>query len=305
MISSAARIDPGSARQLFEQYRDKIPGLALPAIEREIKIANNAKRAEEEHARAEAARQRKEQADLATDQYVSSIIAGRGVNMSKVLSDPRLAGEPHMKILIANMLDKAGKGETDAAISRHNTVADYQKIMSGDWTDETNLNMGFAAGRYTRADFDWLRKQFQDMRTTDGQKLGTARDKFEQSVKGSITRSTQFSSFPPEDAEFYRFTQYVDRKIQEARQNKEDPYALFDPQSPKYLGTAASLSPFQQTMQEGLSKNVGKMKRKSKEYTSAEEVQADLNNRLISYEQAVKILKEKQFPLPPRAGSGE
>lgn len=105
----------------------------------------------------------------------------------------------------------------------------------------------FAHG-VNRSDFNWLATLVRDNITPDGQKLGDTRKQFLGAVKGQFTKSTMLNVDAKGDEDFYRFSSYVTQQEAEARRTGKDPYSLYDPNSPEYLGK--KVPAFQRPLQE-------------------------------------------------------
>lgn len=99
--------------------------------------------------------------------------------------------------------------------------------------------------------FDRLEKRLQDNRTEDGQKWGQAKRAFLDSVKGQITDANPIQGKMDRegDQKFYEFSYDVDRQAAYLRTQKhEDPYTLFDPSNPNYMGRPEALTRFQKSV---------------------------------------------------------
>lgn len=100
-----------------------------------------------------------------------------------------------------------------------------------------------------------LRKEFQDARTPEGERLGVTMKNFLDSVKPGIGKPNMLGNLDPTGAQnFYLFQQFVGQKVEEARAKGEDPFVLFDGNeaNDQFLGRPETLSRFQNTLQDSL-----------------------------------------------------
>jgi hypothetical protein len=63
------------------------------------------------------------------------------------------------------------------------------------------------------------------------------------------------------DKQMLLYTLEVNRRVEEARKKGEDPHELFNPQSPKFVGSADALAPFQKSMKESMKSFSDKMRK--------------------------------------------
>ncbi len=63
------------------------------------------------------------------------------------------------------------------------------------------------------------------------------------------------------DKQMLLYTLDVNRRIEEARKAGEDPHELFNPKSPKFVGSADALAPYQKSMKESMKSFSDKMRR--------------------------------------------
>lgn len=92
----------------------------------------------------------------------------------------------------------------------------------------------------SRTDYDWAKREIEQNQTADGQRLNDTRRDFFEGIKGQFTRSTIAIRDGKGDEDFYRFKTYVLSQERVARAGGKDEFALYDPNSPEYLGKRAS-----------------------------------------------------------------
>ncbi len=87
-----------------------------------------------------------------------------------------------------------------------------------------------------RADYDWLKKTIDDLQTPDGQHLSEVRNKFFAAANAQFDGSTMLNIDAKGKEDAYKFWQYATEQERQARVAGRDPYALYNPASPDYLG---------------------------------------------------------------------
>lgn len=126
-----------------------------------------------------------------------------------------------------------------------------QDIRSGRITTETEIEKYYThRGQISWDDIKELRRELQEFRTPEGERLTRVKDSFLKGMKPQIDRSNPMMGVLDHTGaeQFYNFEHYVNKRIIQAREQGKDPYALFDPASPDYLGKAVPM--FQKTLQE-------------------------------------------------------
>ena len=107
----------------------------------------------------------------------------------------------------------------------------------------------FAHG-LSRTDYDWLRKEIEQNQTPDGQRLSSTRDSFLSGMKPQFDKSTIMAVDPKGAEQFYKFKTFVLDQERQARAAGKDPFALYNPNSPDYLGKRSA--EFQRSLEEQL-----------------------------------------------------
>jgi hypothetical protein len=133
----------------------------------------------------------------------------------------------------------------------HRPAGDSKKIV-----DETPINNAYIAGKLDWADYTHLRKESDDSRTSDGQKLGEKRTEMIKAVTGAIDKSNMLLGKidPTGGLMLYQFKDFMDKEIERTRAKNEDVMQLFnpDPSNRHYLARPETLRAFQKTWNESL-----------------------------------------------------
>ncbi|HXA22751.1 MAG TPA: hypothetical protein VNW90_10650 [Acetobacteraceae bacterium] len=173
----------------------------------------------------------------------------------------------HFRALANEMLQRSIKGEPLAAVSHQNTTELNRRLTLPDGdpnkiTDMQPIDDAFNAGKLSTANYSFLRVQFADKRTDDGQRLGQTEQRFLTAVKPTVEKSNPLMGTldMTGGTEFFRLQQDIAAKVAEYRKAGKDPYDLFNPSKPDYFGNPATLSQYQKSIPESLGEYTLRMK---------------------------------------------
>jgi hypothetical protein len=144
--------------------------------------------------------------------------------------------------------DRLNKPEPIARVSHDTTMDLLGQIRSGKMPDNTAIYDAYQKGNLTRADFAFLNTEFGNLRTPDGQRLGTLKQSFLHGIEPSIDKSVMGVPDPDGKERFYQLQFELERRMAEFRKQGKDPYSLLDPSSPDYMGKPETLKQFQNPM---------------------------------------------------------
>lgn len=121
-------------------------------------------------------------------------------------------------------------------------------------SNEQELSQAFVDKKLSFEDLSRLRKEFTDYRTPDGEKLTKRKADFLKGVGPTINKSNPLMGKLDSTGQMqeYEFGVYVDNEIERMRQEGKNPYDLFNPVKPDYLGKPEVISGFQKTMQQSI-----------------------------------------------------
>jgi hypothetical protein len=256
-------------------------------------------------ARAVAAEERafRAQSKAAQDEYFAKLAAGTADPIAKAIQlDPRLTPEDKRSML--SVAERAARPDPASEIS-HVTASDLFNRIHSDGpdkiTDENVLNQEFADGNLNRTDLDWLRKEVTSARTPEGDMLGKRMTDFFSAVEPQINQKGIMGvpTDPRGGEQMYRFEDMVRRKVQEKKKKGEDPFSLFDPASPDYLGKPDTIDSYTLSREETIQHIVGGAAAPDAtlaapvEYNSADDVTAAYRAGTLTREEATKILRDK------------
>jgi hypothetical protein len=112
-------------------------------------------------------------------------------------------------------------------------------------TDDKPINDAYYEGNLTKGDYNFLRKEFADMKTVAGEALNHERGEFFKRYEGFIDPQAQMGVRTPDgQARMYQ-AQVAARRMEEmARAAGKSPHEVYDPDSPYYFGRPANLLKF-------------------------------------------------------------
>ena len=124
----------------------------------------------------------------------------------------------------------------------HRPEGDPHKI-----TSEDAINAAFGT-KLNEHDLLFLRKEIQDDRTPDGQRLNETKANFFKMTQKQLDKSTLMGNDPVGAEQAYKYQMYVESLVDQAKAKHENPYDLFNPSSKSYVGQY--IPQFQRSIQE-------------------------------------------------------
>lgn len=260
----AISINPEAGLKQYSspEYSKYISGAELKTLEQQAKTVQSAMRTD---AVRQAALQ-KQQAQDASDQregaYIAKLhsddpnVSGQ-VTAKAISTDFTLTREARERMI--GIVERETKPEAAAKVS-NTTAADLiSRIRApvGDPNRIDDLNPvyeAFEKGQLNKADLKFVRDEFTNIRTPEGEAMGRRQAEFIDSVKPLIDKSNPLMGKIDQSGhqQIYNFTIDLQRRVAEFRKAGKDPRSLMDPQSPDYMGTPAALIPYQKPLQQSM-----------------------------------------------------
>lgn len=163
------------------------------------------------------------------------------ISVKDIVNDPALTRDSKERMI--GIVQRAEKGEPMARVSQQTTMAilDSMRKPEGDpgrMMETKPIYDAFIAGNLTRADFEFLRKQFAEGAGSDGGNLIKLKTAFLISAKEALDLGNMASKMTGGTGTFarYDFERHIDSQVEAYRKAGKDPLALFDPASKDYLG---------------------------------------------------------------------
>jgi hypothetical protein len=152
------------------------------------------------------------------------------------------------------LTNRLNKAEPLGPVS-HATTVDIMKRMRSDGPDRLkNDNAIFEAfndGKLSKADFNFLRKEWSDMKTPTGDALNRERGEFMKRFESYIDPDAALGvKSPSGQARMYMFEMAARRQEEQARRDGKDPHVVYDPESPYFFGRPANVAKYRRTLQD-------------------------------------------------------
>lgn len=184
---------------------------------------------------------------------------------------PGAAQDPgRIKTMVDNgdkIIGRMTKPEPISAVSSRtaNDLLTRMRLPEGDPNriDSTDEIYGaYGRGELKTSDFNFLQKEFRDMRSPEGQTVSRTKTEFLRSVKPLIDKSNPLMGKIDQSGaqQFYLFNVEMNQKIDAYRKAGKNIYDLFDPSKPDYLGSPAAIAPFQKSLQDSMRDGVTRLR---------------------------------------------
>lgn len=260
-----AAMNPDAATKLIEsgKYAEYLSGSDAKAIVANARQQVRAERIDENYRRHNEDLARRKLSDATESEYLKVIHSDdpheqTRISSKAIVNDDRLTNTAKEKLV--RIFERETKPEAPARVSQQ-TATDLfarMRLPEGDAqrvADTGPIDQAYIDGKLTRADHTWLRNEFREARTADGEPLTRVRNEFLKGIKPLIDKSNPMLGRIDHDGphNVYRFERAVSEKIAEYRKANKNPHDLFDPSKPDYMGRPEALQPFQKTLQESMS----------------------------------------------------
>lgn len=179
------------------------------------------------------------------------------VSTKAIVNDPGLTRVAKERMI--SVVNREMKPETAAKVSNDNAIDLLQKLRlpegePGRISDLGPIYQARIDGKLNRTDFEALKKEFTDLRTPEGQRLGQAKESFLKAMGPIIDKSNPLMGNidPDGKSNLYRLQWDLDARMDEYRKAGKNPYDLLDPSKPDYMGRPEAMGPYQKTLQKSL-----------------------------------------------------
>lgn len=254
--------DAGLAKFSSPEYSKYISGAELQQLQQQAKTVQRAQRVDETHQRQLEDRAKDQASDQREGEYLSKLHSGDPAQAAQVsakaIANDFTLSRPARERMIG-IVQRETEPEAASKISNGSASDLISRIRApeGDPRRITDLNPIYEAyekGLLNKSDLKFVREEFANMRTPDGEALGKRQSDFITSVKPLIDKSNPLMGKIDQSGaqQLYSFTITLQKKIAEYKKAGKDPYALMDPSKPDYMGGPAALAPFQKDLQTSL-----------------------------------------------------
>lgn len=248
-----AEMNPAAAKKAIEsgRYKDFISADDAKAILGNVRQQERADRVDANYRKMLEREQRQAISDAAENDYLKRMFGGdeaarASITAKGIVNDDRLDNTAKRRWLAT--VERENEPEPFAKVSATNSGGMLERIRSGEITSVEPIYQGYQKGDFTKSDFNFLIKQYNELQTPDGQKLNRTRAEFFKAIGPQIDKSALGLPDPGGKEARFRFEQDVVQKIDEYRKAGKNPYDLFDPAKPDYMGSPAAVAPYQRSM---------------------------------------------------------
>lgn len=240
----ASRIDPeGTKKKLDAGEWDLTPeqrNIAINKADTEVR----AKRADEAYTHALDEREKHDANDAARDNLFKGIIEGK-TRRRDIMEDTRLnpATREHLITFMEHRAKAlaAGEGKSDPIVKRDLWLA--INAPDGDPRKIYDANAIFEAvnkGKITTTDANLLNSLVANQKDENGRNIGQRLSVMSSTVGRALSQDPQFTAQPALVADIQNdYNARVLEKAVQLRKDKQDPTAIFDPNSKDYVGSRA------------------------------------------------------------------
>lgn len=244
------------------EYSKYISGTELKQLEQQARAVQRAERVDENYRRKNAELAKEEASEAREGEYLQKLHSDdpneRGsVTARAIANDFTLTRQARERMI--GIVERETKPEAAAKVSNAAATELISRIRApeGDPRRITDLGPVYDAyekGQLNKSDLKFVRDEFTNLRSPEGQALGREQDEFIKSVKPLIDKSNPLLGKIDQSGpqQVYAFTMALRKKIDEYRRAGKDPRDLMDPSKPDYMGSPAALAAYQKPLQQSL-----------------------------------------------------
>lgn len=217
---------------------------------------------EADAARAEriaAAQQKQAMATRENEIYADTYSAQPKITASQIATDPAFNSNPERRKQMIELINNPPGSGVPAPQSYAAALSLLDRIRRPDGdpskiTDVAPIYDAAINGKLNKQDFEFVRKEFDQIRTPGGEILGKRRADFIKGIGPQIDKSNPLAGKIDETgkAKLYQFEWLLDQKMDEYRKAGKNPSDLLDPSKPDYMGKPEALAPYQTSMQDSI-----------------------------------------------------
>lgn len=242
----AQEISPGN-----QKFEDASVNRTIQRYEQDIK----APKIERDRLRKEADERQKAAQEATLNEGMAKAMQ-RQVNPESVWTDPNYAVLTFdQKMKLQNGIKQATKDEPMSQVSQASTISlvDRIRLPDGDprkISDTGPIYDAYTAGALKNADFNFVMKEFNDLRTASGARLSVRQNDFFSHIRPQIDQSNPLMGKldPTGKEQMYKLMIDVQDTVERYRKEGKNPYDLFDPAKPDYMGKPEALKPYQKSI---------------------------------------------------------
>jgi hypothetical protein len=196
------------------------------------------------------------------------------VTAQGILTDKKLLPDAQRRMV--NFVEAQTKPDAEAHLSAV-TMQGLETDLHRPYGDPKKINEmapiveAFTSGRLSKADYAFMKREFQDDQSEDGQRLGQEKEQFLEDVKSSIVKSNPLMGQIDMTGglQFNLLRKAIEKKIGDYRKANQDPHDLFDPSKPDFVGTPDALAPYQKSIPESIDAYTARMRQQQTQQAAA------------------------------------
>lgn len=246
--------DPNAPTPRTETPIDFLRPDQVVRLRQQANMTKQARASDMERQKLFAEREVRRVSDAEENQLLKDIYGDNpSVTARTVVNNDKLTREAKERMI--GVVGRANKPEPPSRVSavRARDLLDDIRRPTGDRfkiTDMGPLYDAYTKGDLTRTDFEFVRKEFLEARSDGGEKLTRRKDDFIKGIAHQIDLSNPLMNRIDQTGkeQLYKFEFDVDRRIEEYRKAGRDPFDLFNPSSPDYVGRPEVIAPYQKTL---------------------------------------------------------
>lgn len=189
-------------------------------------------------------------------QYQADVFsANPQMTAQQAANDPALTAEDQRRVI--DFIKAGANPPVNPALSHHTVMGlvEDMRLPAGNPQrigDTAPIDAAYGQGKLTREDYDFAMSKWDNLRAPDGTKLADVEREFVKGMQSSITKSNPLMGQLDHegDQKFYQFNWAVNHAVGQYRKDGKNPFDLFDPAKPDYLGTPEAIRPYATSMQQ-------------------------------------------------------
>jgi hypothetical protein len=265
-----ANPEAGLKRFSGPEFSKYISGAELKQLEQQAKTVERARRVDENYALRNQELFKKEASDAQEGKYLEKLhsddpLQRASVSAREISRDYTLTREARERMI--GIVERETKPEAAAKVSNRTATDLISRIRApaGDPNKIDSLDPVYDAyqkGELNKSDLKFVRDEYMNLRSPEGQALGREQEEFIKSVKPMIDKSNPMLGKIDQSGpqQVYQFTMALRKKVEEYRKAGKDPRDLMDPSKPDYMGNPAALGAYQKTLQQSLEDTAAAMR---------------------------------------------
>ncbi len=215
---------------------------------------------EADAARAErlAAGAEKQRVEQRTNEIYADVYSGNPqITAQQIATDPAFNSQPDRRRHMIDLINDppGSKVPPSQSYAAAQSLIDRIRLPDGDPNKINDIGQIYDSMRLlNRSDFEFVKKEFDGIRTPGGEKLMHRKGDFVKAIAPAIDKSNPLMGKIDQSgkAQLYAFEWALDQKIEEYRKAGKNPADLLDPSKPDFMGKPETIAPYQKTMQQSI-----------------------------------------------------